>query len=82
MPALEEGELYLEDIVGCEAINQEGHKIGDVIAVENFGASDLLEIRPLNGAKTFYVPLTEQFVLDIDMEERVVMIDPAQEFMD
>lgn len=81
LPPAEDGELYLEDLVGCDTIDAEGHKIGEIISVDNFGASDLIEIRPVGGGKTYYLPLTEPYVRDIDVEQRIVVIEPAEEFM-
>lgn len=81
LPETEDGGIYLEDLVGCEAIDKEGHKIGDVISVDNFGASDLLEIRPINGGKTYYLPLIEPYVGDIDVEQKIIVVEPAEEFM-
>lgn len=81
LPETEDGEIYLEDLVGCEAIDKEGHKVGEIIAVENFGASDLIEIKPINGGKTYYLPIDEPYVLDIDLESQIVVVDPAEEFM-
>jgi len=81
LPQTDGEEIYLEDLVGCEAINTEGHKIGEIISVDNFGASDLIEIKPIDGTKTYYLPLTEPYVQDIDLEQKIVVIDPAEEFM-
>lgn len=81
LPETEDGGIYLEDLVGCEAIDKEGHKIGDVISVDNFGASDLLEIRPINGGKTYYLPLIEPYVGDIDLEQKIIVVETAEEFM-
>jgi 16S rRNA processing protein RimM len=81
LPETDGDEIYLEDLVGCEAINTEGHKIGEIIAVENFGASDLIEIKPIDGSKTYYLPITEPYVQDIDLEQRIVVVEPAEEFM-
>lgn len=81
LPETDGEEIYLEDLVGCDALNSEGHKIGEVISVDNFGASDLLEIKPIDGSKTYYLPLTEPYVENIDVEENIVVINPAEEFM-
>ena len=81
LPETDGDEIYLEDLVGCEAINAEGHKIGDIIAVENFGASDLIEIKPIDGSKTYYLPIAEPYVQDIDLEQKIVVVEPAEEFM-
>ena len=81
LPESEDGDIYLEDLVGCEAINAEGHKIGEVISVDNFGASDLIEIRPIDGSKTYYLPIAEPYVMDIDLEQNIIVVEPAAEFM-
>lgn len=81
LPETDGDEIYLEDLVGCEAINSEGHKIGEIISVDNFGASDLIEIKPIDGSKTYYLPLTEPYVQDIDIEQKIVVVEPAEEFM-
>lgn len=81
LPETEGDEIYLEDLVGCDAINAEGHKIGDIISVDNFGASDLIEIKPIDGTKTFYLPIAEPYVQDIDIDQKIVVVEPAAEFM-
>jgi 16S rRNA processing protein RimM len=81
LPETDGDEIYLEDLVGCDAINTEGHKIGEIISVDNFGASDLIEIKPIDGSKTYYLPIAEPFVQDIDVEQKIVVVDPAEEFM-
>ena len=44
LPPLEEGEYYHADLIGLPAVDRDGNAIGTVIAVENYGAGDLLEI--------------------------------------
>src|SRR6476469_7306033 len=50
LPALEEGEYYHADLIGLPAVDGQGDEVGTVIAVENYGAGDLLEIE-LGGGK-------------------------------
>ena len=54
-----EGGHYFEDLAGMPVTSDDGENMGKVIAVENFGASDLLEIQGPKG--TFYLPFTEDF---------------------
>ncbi len=79
LPEPDEGEVYVEDLIGCQTITANGEPVGEIIAVENFGASDLIEIRPLSG-KSFYLPMIEPYVSKIDLESRSVTVDPAEEF--
>lgn len=56
LPPLGEGEYYHADLIGLTAIAESGESIGTVVAVENFGAGDVLEIERPDG-KRFMVPM-------------------------
>ena len=45
LPALEADEVYHTDIIGLIARRGDGSEVGEIVAVQNFGAGDLLEIR-------------------------------------
>lgn len=61
MPELGEGEYYHADLIGLRAISTTGEELGECVAVDNFGAGDVLEIQRPNG-KRFMVPMTEAAV--------------------
>lgn len=44
LPSLAPGEYYHADLVGLAAVSETGEALGTVVAVENFGAGDILEI--------------------------------------
>ena len=79
MPGLEEGEYYHADLIGLPVITDTGDTLGKVIAVQNFGASDILEIEilpaPTKGQKSFMVPMTERAVISWDAETLVISTD-------
>lgn len=74
LPDTDDGEYYIEDLKGLKVVDQNGKEIGVALSVENFGASDLLDIKPANGA-SFYVPLTDETIIDIDVDGGVIKID-------
>ncbi len=74
LPAPEEGEIYYKDLIGLKAIDENGTKIGEVINVANFGAGDLLDIRPLGGGESFYVPYTTDTVCTLSATEIVLKL--------
>ncbi len=49
LPAPEEDEFYIADLIGLRAEAPDGQMIGVVVAVRNFGAGDILEIAPAHG---------------------------------
>ncbi len=71
LPPLGEGEYYHADLIGLPAVSTAGEDLGRVVAVENFGAGDVLEIERSDGNR-FMVPMTadavpewgEQVVID------------------
>lgn len=66
LPPLNEGEYYHIDLIGLPCISTLGEPLGRCVAVDNFGAGDVLEIeRPFVGGKAgkrFMVPMTSQAV--------------------
>ena len=51
LPPLEEGEYYHADLIGLPCESPQGESLGHVVAVENFGAGDLLEIERPDGRR-------------------------------
>ena len=71
LPALAEGEYYYTDLLGLPAISSDGDPLGTCVAVENFGAGDVLEIQRPNGKK-FMVPMRAEAVPEWDAERIVI----------
>lgn len=61
LPPLGEGEYYHHDLIGLACVSTDGAAIGQVVAVENFGAGDILEIEK-PGGKRFMVPMNTRAV--------------------
>jgi 16S rRNA processing protein RimM len=71
LPPLGEGEYYYTDLIGLPAVSTTGEALGTCIAVENFGAGDVLEIeRP--DRKRFMVPMRPEAVPEWDGERLVI----------
>jgi 16S rRNA processing protein RimM len=72
LPPLEEGEYYHADLIGLPCFDADGQPIGTVVAVENYGAGDLLEVA-VEGGRTSLIPLTAGVA---DLEPGRVVLDP------
>ncbi len=71
-----EDEYYITDLIGMAVVDVDGKALGVVANVDNFGAGDLLDIKPGEGA-SFYVAFTFANVPEVRMAERVIVIDMA-----
>lgn len=78
LPAAAVGEYYHADLIGLAAVSEQGEKIGDVVAVQNFGASDLLEIRLVASRATELIPFTDDFVPEVAVAAGHVVVRMAQ----
>lgn len=67
MPEPEAGEYYHSDLIGLAAHSAEGGLLGRVVAIVNYGAGDLVEIRMEGSSKTELIPLIEAYVPAIDV---------------
>lgn len=72
---LEEGELLLSDLIGCAVVLRSGEAWGKVAEIE-WGAQDRLVIH--DGEVERLLPLVDELVVDIDLEARVVTVDPPE----
>jgi 16S rRNA processing protein RimM len=71
LPPLEEGEYYHADLLGLACVATSGEALGTVVAIDNFGAGDVIEIERPDG-KRFMVPMRPEAVPDWNAERLVV----------
>lgn len=81
---LDEDEFFIADLVGL-AVLEDGERTGEVIAVHNFGAGDLLEIAPATASgglarkSAFLVEFSRESVPEIDFDAgTLVLVRPAE----
>jgi 16S rRNA processing protein RimM len=78
LPAPEDGEFYIADMIGLRVDDEDGNAIGAVIAVHNFGAGDIVEIQPPEGG-TMLLPFTEAAFPEVDIKGgRLVVVLPVE----
>lgn len=76
LPAPDEDEFYLADLVGLRAMDPAGTELGRVAAVHDYGAGTSIEI---TGARPMVVPFTRACVPDVDVATgHVVIVPPAE----
>ena len=69
LPPLGDGEYYHADLIGLPVVTTAGDPAGRVVAVENFGAGDVIEIER-EGGRRFMAPISA--VPEWDAERLVI----------
>jgi 16S rRNA processing protein RimM len=76
LPPATDDEYYHADLIGMTAVTPDDAALGEIVAVHNFGAGDLIEIRLAGKAKTELFPFTDAVVPEVDVAARRVTIVP------
>ncbi|MGL4405520.1 MAG: ribosome maturation factor RimM [Notoacmeibacter sp.] len=70
----DEDDFYYADLIGLGAVTINNEALGKVLAVHNFGAGDMLELRLVSG-KSVFVPFTKAAVPTVSIQAGTVTID-------
>ncbi|MFT3688029.1 ribosome maturation factor RimM [Paenirhodobacter sp.] len=79
LPSLPDDEFYHADLIGMEVFDTGGAPLGKVRAIQNFGASDILEIFVPGRRTTLLLPFTRAVVPTVDLKARRIVADPPEE---
>jgi len=78
LPATDVGEYYHADLIGLRAVDGQGGTIGEVVAIHNFGAGDIIEVAPARGP-TLLLPFSDAVVPTIDVAAGYLVVEPPGE---
>jgi 16S rRNA processing protein RimM len=74
LPAVEDDEFYLTDLIGLEARTPDGTRLGRVRSVNDFGAGDVLEIEPGDGSPSWLIAFTLQNAPEVAIDRGYLVI--------
>src|SRR5882724_7129687 len=78
LPTTGNDEYYHADLIGLAAVTVTNEPLGEVIAIHNFGAGDIIEIAPPTGA-TILLPFSNAVVPTVDFAAGRVVIELPEE---
>ena len=78
LPALPEDEFYHADLIGLDVVDTGGAPLGQVHAVHDHGAGDLLELRVPGLSDTVLLPFTRATVPTVDLAAGRIVADPPE----
>lgn len=82
LPALEsDDEFYIEDLIGLQIQGSDGQALGILISVQNFGAGDLFEVKPVSGSQSFYIPYRDEYVHEINVASGYILVTNVENLM-
>jgi len=73
LPETEAEEFYHADLIGLEARDHEGRMLGKVVALHNFGASDVIELARADG-DSVHLAFTRETVPVINIADGFIIV--------
>ena len=74
-PKTKNNEYYVIDLIDCEVKNIANQNLGIVVNIQNFGASDLLEVEN-NFQKKYYIPMDDDNIMNVDTRKKIIIVNP------
>lgn len=78
LPPPEEESWYYADLIGLRVETPDGSELGTILAVQDYGAGDLLELAPEDGGATILLPFTRDVVPVVDIAAGRLVADPPE----
>lgn len=78
LPALSEDTFYHKDLIGLSVKSLDNQLLGEVHALYNFGAGDLLEVKTLEG-KLQIIPFTQKGVPEVNIAQGYLILSAEGE---
>ncbi len=73
----QDDEFYHADLIGLAVVDALGNALGQIAAIHNFGAGDLIEVKPMLGASTVLLPFNAAVVPVVDIAGQRIVVDAA-----
>jgi 16S rRNA processing protein RimM len=87
LPALDAGQFWHHDLVGCQVVTTTGDRVGDVVRIDD-SATPLLVIRTLELGNSgtlepeALVPMVDSIVKSVDVAAKKIVIEPLAGLLD
>lgn len=76
---LPEDTYFIADLIGCKVKDTNDFEYGEIAEVIHTGSNDVYWVK---GQKEILVPVIKEFVLEINVEDKLVVIRPSEEWQD
>jgi 16S rRNA processing protein RimM len=76
-----EDEVFIHDLVGMRVERTSGESVGEVVEVLELPQGLVIEVRRDN-AKPVLLPFNDQTVTRVDVQQRVIQVDPIEGLID
>ena len=78
LPPPADDEVYLHDLIGMRVQLTDGTAVGEIEDTYDLPQGLMLDVRPVNGGATFFIPWRPEILVLVDEAARCITIDPPE----
>jgi 16S rRNA processing protein RimM len=78
LPPPDEDEVYIHDLLGMQVLHVDGRVLGTVADTYELPQGMMLDVKPAQGGNTYFLPWSDDVVVDIDEDTRVITVNPLE----
>lgn len=78
---LPEGTYYICDLLGCDVTTDQGRNLGEIRDIIKTGSNDVYVVEDDKGNQVL-IPVIDEVVLSVDVDEKRVVVKPLKGLMD
>jgi 16S rRNA processing protein RimM len=78
LPPPAEDEVYLHDLLGMRVMHEDGRALGTVADTYDLPQGLMLDVRPVNGGTTYFIPWRDEILVHVDEAARVITVHPPE----
>jgi 16S rRNA processing protein RimM len=78
LPPPADDEVYIHDLIGMRVVHVDGRALGDVMDTYELPQGLMLDVRPVNGGPTYFIPWAEEMLVNVDERARIITVNPPE----
>ncbi len=78
LPPPADDEVYLHDLIGMRVVHVDGRELGAVADTYDLPQGLMLDIRPVNGGPTYFIPWRPEVLVHLDETARRIVVSPPE----
>ena len=78
LPPPDDDEVYIHDLLGMSVVHVDGRALGTVADTYDLPQGLMLDVRPVNGGPTYFIPWREEVLVNVDEAARMITVNPPE----
>ena len=75
---LTEDHYFIYDLLNCKVYDTSSNYIGILVDVMQGASNDVYVVKDTNKGKEYLIPAVKEFIIDVNIEEKSIVIDPIE----